>query len=38
MVADQLEKTIQAGLVDREADAEEIINQIRNCENDCISF
>jgi two-component system chemotaxis response regulator CheB len=38
MVPEQLEKAIQAGLVDREADAEEIINQIRNCENECISF
>ena len=38
MVPEQLEKAIQAGLVDREADAEEIINQIRNSENECISF
>jgi chemotaxis response regulator CheB len=38
MVPEQLEKAIQAGLVDREADAEEIIKQIRNCENECISF
>jgi two-component system chemotaxis response regulator CheB len=38
MVPEQLEKAIQAGLVDREADAEEIIKQIRNCANECISL
>ena len=31
MVPEQLEKAIQAGLVDREANAEEIIKQIQNC-------
>jgi two-component system chemotaxis response regulator CheB len=38
MVPEQLEKAIQAGLVDREADAEEINNQIRHGENECISL
>ncbi len=31
MVTEQLEKEIQAGLVDREACADEIVVQIQNC-------